>query len=374
METIDKCLLEHAVALGTKEGGPDIADVYGMQEMAELHYYLKVQHKFTPDEVTSLLQFTDPLAVAVECWEERDPAKGFPICGLLNEIKAYERFPLVDPAGYAQKEADQIQSLKNLLDQNMSKFQAELLGMDKAEIIAKSAEIASMREAYTFMKEDFKFERGDAEILLSMDNPLKFVANQWPSEITELFDMSDQVGEAIMEAGKETAAQRGVEPATPEQGQAASSEVQAAQDADVIQALNDLLDKNMSDFEAALGDMTEEEITEIDEITSTREIYSFLRYDYEFERPEAELFLRMENPLKLLVDNFPCYDLVALATKALDGVIEEAGKDVLPEPRHGSEDGISAEKPSILKQLKESSQEVRQQPTPAERSKGGEAR
>lgn len=353
MEQIDKCLLEHAVALGTKDGGPSIADVYGMQEMAELHYYLKVQHEFTPDEVTSLLQFTDPLAVAVECWEERDPAKGFPICDLLNEIKAYERFPLVDPAGHAQKEADQIQSLKDRIDQNMSDFQAELLGMDKAEIIAKSAEIAAMRGAHEFMKEYFRFEQGDAEILLGMENPLKFVATQWPSDIAELFDMNEQVGEAIVEAGKEAAAQ---------------------QEVDVIQALNDLLDKNMSDFDAALGDMTAEEIAENDEIKSTREIYTMLRYDLKFERHEAELLLRMENPLKLLVDNFPCYDVVALATKALGEMTEETDRKALPQPSKTYKNTVSAEKPSILKQIKASRQESQQQPVPKEQTKGSEAR
>lgn len=101
------------------------------------------------------------------------------------------------------------------------------------------------------------------------------------------------------------------------------------QEAKVIQALNDLLDKNMSDFDATISDMTAEEIAEIDEITSTREIYSFLRYDYEFEPRAAELLLRMENPLEFLVDNFPCYNLVELATKALaDGAVENAGKEV----------------------------------------------
>ena len=31
MKVIDKCLLDHAAAVGTKEGGPDIEDVYRLQ-------------------------------------------------------------------------------------------------------------------------------------------------------------------------------------------------------------------------------------------------------------------------------------------------------------------------------------------------------
>ena len=87
MEAIDKCLLDHVVAMGTKEGGPDILDVYRLQGLSEIHYYLKVQHDFQADEVAALLQFTDPLTVAMECWEERDPVKGFPICNLFHEIR-----------------------------------------------------------------------------------------------------------------------------------------------------------------------------------------------------------------------------------------------------------------------------------------------
>lgn len=213
METIDKCLLDHAAAAGTKDGGPEILDVYRLQGLSETHYYLKVEHDFTPDEVDALLQFTDPLTVARECWEERDPEKGFPICALLHEIKAYERFPLADPAGYAQQTADQLQSLKNRMDQNMADFQAELMRMDKAEIIAKSAKITAMQEAHAFMKEDFDFTPAEVSVLLGMENPLKFVADQWPSDLGWLLDMAGQIREAIGDAQKEAAVQQKAEPA-----------------------------------------------------------------------------------------------------------------------------------------------------------------
>ena len=231
MERLDKCLLDHAVAVGTKEGGPDIVDVYKLQGFSEIHYYLKVEHDFTAAEVAALMRFADPLEVAEMCWEERDPEAAFSICDLLDKINAYEVYPLADPVEHTQVKDQMITTVKAVLDQNMSEYQASLLRLDKPELIAKSAEIAAMQEAYDFMKNYYKFEQGDAEILLRMENPLRFVADQWPDDIGGLFDMSGHIGEAIEEAAKATAPQRreGLpaqeKPSVREQLQAAMREV-----------------------------------------------------------------------------------------------------------------------------------------------------
>lgn len=105
--------------------------------------------------------------------------------------------------------------LEAVLDQNMAEFHAALLSMDKEEIIAQSAEIAAMQAAYDFMKDDFKYERGDVETLLRMENPLQFIAEQWPSNMSELFDMDGQIGEAIMDASKNAANRQETEQAIP---------------------------------------------------------------------------------------------------------------------------------------------------------------
>ena len=112
VKQIDQSLLKHAAALGSKEGGPELTDVYRLQGLAETHRYLRWKHEFQPGEVEALLRFDDPLVVARRCWEARDPEKGFPICDLLQESKAYERFPLLSPQ--AREDAAVLQALNDL--------------------------------------------------------------------------------------------------------------------------------------------------------------------------------------------------------------------------------------------------------------------
>lgn len=232
VKKIDQSLLKHAAALGSKEGGPELTDVYRLQGLAETHRYLRWKHEFRPGEVEALLRFDDPLVVARRCWEERDTEKGFPICDLLKKVNADKLFPLLSP--------------------------------------------------------------------------------------------------------------------------------QAREDAAVLQALNDLLDKNMFDFDSALPDMTEEEIAEDKEITFMRGTYTFLRYNQEFGRDEAEFLLRMENPLKYIVDNWPCYNLAELARNALESrTVENAEKDTSTQQKsepsllgtgpHKPGKNAAQKKPSILR-------------------------
>ena len=87
-ERLDECLKVHADMLA----GDNIGAIYELQELAELHYYLKVEHEFTPAEVEALLEFQDPLDVARWCKEENSHEHSFPICELLKEIDAEKNF------------------------------------------------------------------------------------------------------------------------------------------------------------------------------------------------------------------------------------------------------------------------------------------
>lgn len=87
-ERLDECLKIHADMLDAEK----ISDIYDLQKLAELHYYLKVEHEFTPAEVEELLSFQDPLDVARWCWEDNTHEHSFPICEMLIEIGADRKF------------------------------------------------------------------------------------------------------------------------------------------------------------------------------------------------------------------------------------------------------------------------------------------
>ena len=91
---LDKCLLAHASELCSNN--PAIGSVYELQGLAEVHCYLKTMHDITPDEADALLCFADPLAVAYACWEDNPHTYSFPICELLEQIKAEENFQLAE--------------------------------------------------------------------------------------------------------------------------------------------------------------------------------------------------------------------------------------------------------------------------------------
>ena len=93
-ESLDKCLLAHATELCGS--APTIGSVYELQGLAEVHCYLKTIHEITPDEADALLRFADPLAVVYACWEDNPHTYSFPICELLEQIKAEENFPLAE--------------------------------------------------------------------------------------------------------------------------------------------------------------------------------------------------------------------------------------------------------------------------------------
>ena len=94
---LDASLRRHAKTLGNGDGLPDIADIYRVQEMAEIHCYLKTEHLFTPMEVNALLRFADPLEVAVACWEQNPDKYALDICKILDANDMFQNFEPAEP-------------------------------------------------------------------------------------------------------------------------------------------------------------------------------------------------------------------------------------------------------------------------------------
>ena len=154
-----------------------------------------------------------------------------------------------------------------------------------------------------------------------------------------------------------------------------ASDIARMTDAEVLEALRSLLDKNMAEFDATLEGLTKEEIAEMPEVAATRDIYCFLQYDYELDRRNAELLLRMDNPLQFSVDNWPCYNLTELAMNALgEGPAREAEKKELPQPKHDTRETAAAKKPSILERLKAKGRALSHRSAQKEHQKGSGAR
>ena len=159
MERLDDCLKVHADLLDSQ----DIGSIYELQDLAQLHYYLKVEHPFTPAEVEALLSFQDPLEVARWCKEENTHAHSFPICELLEKIGAYQKF---DRFSLAQEDP-QVELIKRL-GQNYFAYMEKLDSLSPGALVASAREIATVQEVYTYLAEHYAFQPGEAELLLRL--------------------------------------------------------------------------------------------------------------------------------------------------------------------------------------------------------------
>lgn len=193
---LDECLMWATNRLNLRPQEPDIAGIYKLHALIDLHRYLKNEHTFAPGEVDALLGFNDPLAAAQSCWENNDAAHGFPICKILEDIGACEKFTLTR-AEQERRSKPQIQKLREVLDKNLAAYTAVLMDKSKQELIAESEDIATTQAAYSYMKNDFEFEYGEADLLLQLDNPLKYLASRWSLTLDPVGDDDDVIQEII---------------------------------------------------------------------------------------------------------------------------------------------------------------------------------
>lgn len=185
-DRLDDCLKVHADLLDSM----DIGNIYELQDLAQLHFYLKTEHEYTPAEVEALLSFQDPLEVARWCKEENTHTHSFPICELLEQIDAYQEF---EPFSTGISPQDKQTELIKRLGQNYFDYQEKLLEQSPETLIKKAREITAMQEAYTFFATEFEYEAGMAENMLLLENPLKYFADRWPTSLSEIIDMDDWI-------------------------------------------------------------------------------------------------------------------------------------------------------------------------------------
>ena len=174
MERLDECLKVHADMLDAQ----NIGSIYELQGFSELHYYLKVEHVFTPAEVEALLSFQDPLDVARWCWEENNHEHSFPICDLLKEIDAEQKFEHFTSEPSAQ---DKYTLLMKRLGQNYFAYR----------------EITAMQEAYSYLTTKFEFGDEMLDDVLALENPLKYFADRWLLPVSDVFDVDMDIRENI---------------------------------------------------------------------------------------------------------------------------------------------------------------------------------
>ena len=194
-ERLDNRLAWNAVLLGKRASEPSVDDVYALGELIERHRYLKEEHDFAPGEVDALLCFFDPLEVAQCCWAENGFTH-FPICEILEDINAYKRFPLTNEE-QERRNKPQVKQLMERLDQNFAAYNASLLGKSKQELVDSSLEIATTQAAYEYMRQDFQYAYGETELLLQLDNPLRYLASRWSLDFDLTGDDDDTIADII---------------------------------------------------------------------------------------------------------------------------------------------------------------------------------
>lgn len=373
-DRLDRNMSSNAAILGRRNLDPDIETVDALGDLFERHRYLKNKHDFVPGEAEALLSFIDPLVVAQCCWEENRFAN-FPICEILNDIGAYDRFTLTKEAR-EQRGKPQVQALQERLDQNLAAYNTSLMGKSKQELIEESEAITITRAAYEYMRDSFDYSYGDANLLLKLDNPLYYLASRWSMSFDLSGNDDDPIEEIIEELNDPLALRRAKEEAAAALAQTGQEADQPpdetldwgpAADPETKKLLMDRFDQNYAAYIASLAGMNKQEVIEKSmEIASVQDAYSFLKSSFDFTQAEGEHLLKMEGPLF-----FFAHVWIAPADWRDDvgSFTHEILRD-LDNPEYLAEmsaayPGFAAgkdEKPSLLEQLQKATQVVNQRP------------
>ena len=142
-ERLDDSLIHHAKMTQRD----DIGEIYKLQAYSETHYYMKAVHDYTASEVEALLQFVDPLEVAYWCREENTHQVGLPICDLLKEIHADERFEKIEPDLSLETKTSR---LIERFELNLYRYMGYVRELSDTEITRQAEKVAAMMAAYRY--------------------------------------------------------------------------------------------------------------------------------------------------------------------------------------------------------------------------------
>ena len=195
-ERLDECLIRNAAMLGSIGHETNIDDIYSFGDLIERHHYLENVYNFAPGEAEALLGFQDPLVVAEACWSEIRYEPDLSICKALEAINAYEQYPLTKEE-QDRRSKPQVQQLKARLDQNLADYTAALMEKSKSELIEDSEKIANTQAAYAYMRDSFDYACGEADLLLRLNDPLKYLASHWSLTFDLSGDDDDTIAEII---------------------------------------------------------------------------------------------------------------------------------------------------------------------------------
>lgn len=175
-ERLDDSLIHHA-KLTQRD---DIGELYKLQAYSETHYYMKAVHDYTASEVEALLQFVDPLEVAYWCREENTHQVGLPICDLLKEIHADERFEKIEPDLSLETKTSR---LIERFELNLYRYMGNVRELSDTEITGQAEKIAATMAAYRYTVDELMRDNLDERVidhLLALEDPLKHLADRWP--------------------------------------------------------------------------------------------------------------------------------------------------------------------------------------------------
>lgn len=172
MDRLDENLRYHAETVDHL----DIGSIYYLQALAELHYYLKTDHKFSPAEVKAILFFEDPLEVVFHCKEENTHGGRFPICEILAEINAYERFKKMPEFPMLYKKH---RELNRRLTQELEEYKEQICTGNRDMILKNIRIIGAAFETYDFMTDSYQPRMEEVDFLLQFEKPLKVILDYW---------------------------------------------------------------------------------------------------------------------------------------------------------------------------------------------------